>query len=350
MARAGILTFHHANNYGAVLQAYGLLKAIKALGHEVQVIDYRPLAARQYYEGPLPRRPRQFFRELRFRRRFDAFRRQHLNLTRTYLTREDLERTPPELDHIVCGSDQVWNVSATSYRGYDPAFFLGFLEGDEPRRISYAATFGGTEMSDFGDNKAAICSHLSSFHHLSVRDRKSRSMLHELIQRDAEHVLDPCFLTDYRSITPPRLIKSPYLLAYCFRSTPASNDTVQRVSRKLGIPIISIKAYFDGATLVHPGPLQWLSLMQHAQFVCTDSFHGTCFSIINQKEFMVLPFEGNMSRMEDILETVGLSSRIVRNTGDIDNLLGERIDFDGVSHRVHEMRNRSLQFLRDSVG
>lgn len=350
MSRIGIVTFHHANNYGAVLQAYGLVKAIQDLGHEVQVIDYRPLAARKFYEGRLPRRPLRFLKEYRFRKNFNDFRRIYLPLTSKYLTKEDLACTPPAFDCVVCGSDQVWNVSATSYRGYDPAFFLGFLDGDLPRRVSYAATFGGTEMTDFGENKEEICSHLSSFHHLSVRDRKSQSMLNDLIHRHAEHVLDPCFLTDYKAITPRRLIKTPYILTYCFQSSPASIDAAQRLSKKLDLPIVSIKAQFDGATPAHPGPLQWLSLMQHASFVCTDSFHGACFSIINRKEFVVLPFEGNMSRIEDILDTAGLTNRIVRSTADLDDLLSERIDFDRASHRVQEKRNDSVRFLSNSLG
>lgn len=329
-----------------MLQAYGLSQAIARLGHEVQVIDYRPAAVRAYREGPLPRNPRKLFREALRRWRIRDFRSAYLPLTRPYLTLEELRADPPQADVVVCGSDQVWNTTSP-VRGFDPAFFLDFLPEHGPRRVSYAATFGaGLEL---GPHKLQIGSMLARFDHISLRDAPSQALLHELIGRDSTHVLDPSFLTDYGSITPPPLFKQPYILAYCFRKTALARQAIEALQRHCQLPVISIKTNFAGAQTVYPGPLQWLSLMRHAQFVCTDSFHGTCFSLINRKPFVTLPYEGGMTRLEDLLQTAGLPERLVRQGAELACAIERPIAYEMVGPRLEEARKRSLTFLQDAL-
>ena len=231
MARVGILTFQHADNYGAVLQAYGLSEAIEALGHDVEVLDYRPIAARRVY-GRWPRQPKMVLPFAIRRWRFHRFRQSYLPLSsRVYWTADDLKRCPPHVDCVVCGSDQVWNV-ASPIRGFDPAFFLEFLEGPGPRRISYAATFGHAE--DLGVYRQRIRDLLSRFDHLSVRDVKSQNMIRDLVGRSAEHVLDPSFLADYDPITPQRIIERPYAVVYCMTKTDFIQGAVHMIAAETG--------------------------------------------------------------------------------------------------------------------
>lgn len=350
MSRVGILTFHYANNYGAVLQAYGLSKAIKEMGHNVEVTDYRPLSARRSY-GRWPRHPLKFVPSAVKRWRFQQFRQRYLPLSlRTYWTPKDLQHNPPQVDYMICGSDQVWNIA--SYRGFDPAFFLEFVGESGPRRISYAATFGFAE--ELGDYQRRIHNLLSGFDHLSVRDRKSQKMLYELLGRPAEHVLDPIFLTDYESITPPRIYKYPYIFVHCVSVT--CGDFFIRplgaLSKRLGMPVICVdhplplrEARFARAA----GPLQWLSLIRHAEFVCTSSFHGTCFSLTNGKQFVTFPIAKGLSRLDDILHTAGLSNRLVYNEDELERSLASPINYSIVSERIEEARLRSQTFLREAL-
>lgn len=346
MAKVSILTFHFSNNLGAMLQAYGLTKVIEGMGHEVEVIDYRPLSIRTACEGPLPRHPVRFLRTVLFRRRVRSFRKTFLPLSRTYMNIEELKQYPPQTDCIVCGSDQVWNIKSP-IRGFDPTFFLEFLGNDGPRRVSYAATFGNG--TDLGGYKQRICDLLSRFDHISVRDIKSQSMIHDLIGRSAHHVLDPSFLTDYNPITPASIVKMPYILVYCFCKTDLSMYAVQLLCQKFKMPVISIKVNFDAAKIVNPGPLQWLSLMKHASFICTDSFHGTCFSLINRKQFVTLPYEGGMTRLEDILQTAKLPERLFTGKDKLENALQTPIDYDAVSWEIEKARSFSFSFLRDAL-
>jgi hypothetical protein len=345
--RVGILTFHYSHNYGAVLQAYGLSEAIRAMGHSVQVVDYRPLAARQLYTGHWPRSPRRFFPVAALRWKFHSFRQHCLPLSRqTYWTLEDLSHCPPEVDCFVCGSDQVWNIA--SHRGFDPVFFLEFLGESAQRRVSYAATFGHAD--GLGGHRERICRLLSRFNDLSVRDIRSQTMVHELTGRVAEHVLDPSFLTNYTRITPRRIFRYPYALIYCVNQTDMFRRAVQSLPGALRIPCISIKVPFDGMKVIHSvGPLQWLSLVRHADFVCTNSFHGTCFSLISRREFVALPVENGLSRIQDLLATAGLDNRLAQDGRQLAGCLSDVIDYGLVSARLREARLRSEAFLRKAL-
>lgn len=344
MTKVSILTFHFSNNLGAMLQAYGLVQAIRNIGHEVEVIDYRPLSIRKICESPLwrHRHPVRLMRTALFRHRIRDFRNKYLPMTRTYLDAEELRQSPPETDCIVVGSDQVWNIKSP-VRGYDPTFFLDFLAENGPRRVSYAASFGnGTELNGHREQISGL---LSRFDHISVRDVTSQIMVRDLIGQSPEHVLDPTFLTDYDPITPPPLVKQPYILTYCFRKTEASMRAVSMLRHKLNMPIVSITMGFDGARMVYPGPLQWLSLMKHASYVCTDSFHGTCFSVINRKQFMTFHFNNGNSRSEDLLHSANLSHRLINDANELKYQINVPIDYASVCSRIKEARKQSLTFL-----
>lgn len=348
MAKVSILTFHHANNYGAVLQSYGLFKAIHEMGHDVNVIDYRPLTARLHYGGHWPHQPLELFKTAMFRLGFYRFRHKYLSLSPTYLTFDDMSKLSLDMDYVICGSDQVWNIK--SYRGFDPAFFLNFIKEQRPQRISYAASFGNTE--DLGDHGTYIKELLMSFSHISVRDHGSKMLVENLIGRPVEHVLDPCFMTDFVDITPSPIIKHPYILFYCF-SYCGNMDYIMHVSNELkrhfGIPVIYIGANVAGCKSLLPSPIQWLSLMRYAAFVCTNSFHGLCFSLINRKQFIVLRNNGKMSRLEDLLNLTGLTDRLVFDTSTLSAALRAHIDYRVVSRQIETARHCSFNFLHKSL-
>ena len=356
MAKVDILTFHSANNAGAVLQAYGLVQALRNLGHRPTVVDYRPAAARRYYQPAGWRRPFAFLRHpagyLRkqaMRLAFDRFRQECLPLSRAYDSWEDLRESPPPADYAICGSDQVWNIHlATMVGGFDPAYFLDYPEESGLRRVSYAATFGNAD--DLGTYRQRIGDLLSRFAAISVRDRKSQQMVRALSGRNAAQVLDPCFLADFEPITPPPVVREPYAFLFCFDVTPLTLAAVRILRERLGVAVVSAAMPdMDGVTACRFGPLEWLSLVRHAQFVCTNSFHGTCFSIIHRKPFAVLPNRGKMSRIEDLLETAGLSGRIAADPDTVEAILNRSIDYGPVSARIDSARNGSLAFLRDAV-
>lgn len=346
--RVGILTFHQADNYGAVLQAYGLARTVQELGHAVEIIDYRPAAARKRYRR-LRLRSGAFFAALARRWKFREFRKRFLPLSRrTYLAPEDLVKDPPQVDCIVCGSDQVWNVD--SYRGFDPPFFLSFARGPDTRRTSYAATFGSTRT--IAANRERISDLLCAFDFISVRDADSQNTIHELIGRFPPRVLDPSFLTDFGEITAPKTRSSPYIVAFSMECTPLFQRVVATLSQRMGLPVVSLATPIEGAQMIGaPSPQEWLSLMRHARLVVTNSFHGLCFAIINRRDFYMVPRTRDQNRLDDLLTWFELNDRVVTDEN-FDELIGDHdygVDYSKVEQHIDRAIDESRRSLCEAI-
>lgn len=356
MAKVGIVTFHNSMNHGAVLQAYGLARAIHEMGHDALIVDYlSPSQRRVFYERSLGetigmlRYPRTFVLEWKKRRSFRGFRRDFLPLTREqYGNVEELRRDPPAVDVLVCGSDQIWNIHTGSTGGFDRAFFLDF-GAPSLRRVSYAACVGDTEPFELREKADAL---LERFDHVSVRDAKSESAVLELTGRRPARVLDPSFLTDYSAIAARRLLKRPYCFAYVFGRTPLIERAIRLIQDEMGLPVVSLNRFSVETTVMYgAGPLEWLSLMRHADYVLTNSFHGTCFALIWQKNFVTLPVrETRQFRLDDLLETAGLETRLVLGTDQLMQAIRTPVDHSRATECIVAARDHSLAYLAQALG
>lgn len=345
----GILTFHYSGNYGAVLQAYGLFHAIRALGHDPVVVDYRPAAARAYVNqwGLRTGAP---VAAARKRWRFKRFIAKQFTLTpRQYLRPEDFDHTPPTFPIYICGSDQPWNITAD--RGFDRPFFLDFALRQNARRVSYAPSFGKT--TDLGQHRDQIARLLTSFDHLSVRDQPSADLLRNLTGLDPAIVMDPTFLVDFEAVTQPPDLPEDYLLTYAGKFSNRHVQLVHDLARRLNLAVVSVHQPFPGAARNHrdAGVEQWLGLFKHARFICTNYFHGTAFAIKFRKDFLLFPRHGNESRMLDLIGRVGLTDRFVppeaHAAPDSPECLA--IDYSSVEPRLSDEIQRSCEYLRKSV-
>jgi len=352
VAKVGIVTFHYSLNYGAVLQAYGLAQVIETMGHTAQIVDYFSPGARRAYprgfHGWGLRRGGLVANYLK-RRRFNRFRKRYLPLSpRQYRSYAALVAEPPRVDCLVCGSDQVWNIHTSSCGGFDPSFFLGFAEGTGIRRISYAASFGDWELNE---HRESIADLVSAFDHISVRDRRSERIVKALVGRKAVHVLDPSLLTDYSHLVPDRRIAEPYIFNYCVDRHPFITTALPALSKLLGMQIISVNPWTDGVHVVRSAsPIQWLDLMKQAAFVSTNSFHGTCFALLWRKPFVVLPTDVRLFRIEDMLQTAGLSERLVDDVDQLASMARTSVDYQAVRSRLAPFVQRSLDFLATALG
>jgi hypothetical protein len=174
-------------------------------------------------------------------------------------------------------------------------------------------------------------------------------MIYELTGRVAEHVLDPTFLTDYESNNPMQH-KNPYIFVYCMARTDFFARIVRMLRQRFKMTIISANTWFDDAKVIRSaGPLEWISLIRHSEFVCTNSFHGICLSLIGKKQFVASPNPVGQSRLEDILQTVDLLDRLVRDEAELENCLANAIQYDVVSARLDKARRHSEAFLREAL-
>lgn len=359
--KVGILTFHFACNYGAVLQCYALQKYLMSRGHEVYVMDYRPDAVAGGYRWFDIRRfwgsdPVKFYRKtvselgvIADRRRrytaFDDFVRNHLPLTPSIRSLADAEAVAKGFDLIVVGSDQVWNPRITG--GVDPVYWGGFTEGVVPM-ASYAAS-----MEDgFSDEvKMAVKKYLPSFRAISVREEALKSSLDEILpDADVRTAVDPTLLADagiwdvFADCLKP---EDPYVLFYQVRRSPEAWATARALADSRGLRLLCLSAKVElenSPEVISSSPEEFVSLFRNASYVVTTSFHGTVFSILFRKPFACVDVhDGKGTRQEGLLKALGLSGRMVAH-GNLEGLPG--IDWDDVAGRLSALRHSSEEYIK----
>lgn len=327
------ITCHDVYNVGASLQAYALQTYLKSLGHSVKIIDYKPdylskhyrldivgnpkydkpLLKQAYLLAKLPGRLRMLPRK----KRFDDFTAKYLDLTRRYVSNEELKANSPEADVYFAGSDQIWNPLFPN--GKDPAFYLDFVQ--HGTRASYAASFAVDEFPQ--ELREAAAQHLSKLDYIAVREKSGLSVLKTLGIQNAEAVLDPVFLLDKAQwktmIEEPKNDKAPYLLVYDFDNNSAVRKLAENVAREHSLKIYSVFdiPYADRCFQLC-GPKEFLWLVKNAEFVLSNSFHATAFSVIFEKEFAVVERKEKINtRMRDFTAMLGLSDHMVTAESDI---------------------------------
>jgi len=360
--KIGILTFHWAHNYGAVLQAHGLCQVLRRLGHTVQFIDYASAGMRLPWWQGWGLRSGNVIVRTAWRLRFDRFHRRYLPTTRRCRTTEQLRAIAEDFDAVIVGSDQVWN--GNIFDAFDPAYFLDFVDNSRCRRISYAACFG--EPLQPKDTLAKAGPLLSRFDFLSVRNELSAAIVQDLSGRNSEVVLDPTMLHDYSEFLGQRAKQDGYIAAYNLpqKHHAIGQEVLRIVKEKLGLPVILIGANTQNKRvdrwLVSAGPVQWLRLLQGASFICTNSFHGTIFAVKFKRPYIAWSgdsqgqgrFRGRGPvRIENFLATCGLENRLViaPDATEIQGLVDDTIDYDAVSKRISPCISRSLAFLKRAL-
>ncbi|MBQ6366377.1 MAG: polysaccharide pyruvyl transferase family protein [Oscillospiraceae bacterium] len=361
--RIAVITFHNTSNFGATLQCVALSCYLKEMGHQVEVINYLPPYIRdkksiikelkkiKYADN----KPKATVKGMAYllhareigckNRRFEKFIQKNLNLSHPYFTYSSLIDDPPAADLYLCGSDQIWNPSLTG-GDFDEAFFLRFAKG---KKASYGASLGELNIDDHRDRLAALTEDFSA---ISVRENSARKKLESALNRRVETVLDCTLLIgkEAYSVMESREHNrpEPYLLLYNIQNSAVSVALAKRISKEKGLRIIDISPNFfvkiPGAkNMKDIGPDVFLSLFHNASYVVTNSFHGTVFSIIYEKQFITIPHSKRASRMLDLLEILGLKDRIALESGYHEHSL---IDYKEVNGKLQLAREKSLSYLR----
>ncbi len=327
------MTFHMAHNYGAMLQAYALVKAINDLGYDCEVLDYRFPYIDQWEgvhtrneitkkEGRLKGNLKYIYRHIkgyyrnisRKRIKFDCFMRNEMRLSKkVYFDRNELVNV--RYDAVIFGSDQIWNPDLTN--GFAVEYF-GKYAGDA-KRIAYGASCGTDSFKE--EWRETIEPLLKSFTAIGVRESGLAQYIESHYGLAAETVLDPVFLLDkqrWDSIAEKAEIdiSEPYLLVYAFQTSNDIYDLARKIAKERKLNLISITYQKmdnqnDIVQLIDCGPLDFVSLIKNAEYVCTTSFHGMAFSIIYEKNFYCIGHPKYSSRNKDLLELIGLQDRLL---------------------------------------
>lgn len=361
--RIGILTFHCACNYGAVLQCYALQRFLVKSGHDAVVVDYRPAAVADGYRWFDIRRfwgrtPGRFIQKSRSeinvignrRRRyksFEDFLKTSIALTDHVRGCDEMAALAGEFDMLVVGSDQVWNRRITG--GIDKIYWGDFQRPSSTHMISYAASMEDGMDSDV---VAAVKRFLPGFDAVSVREEGLRHALSALVPEvRVDVVADPVLLLDkegWNGLASERIINEPYLLFYQVRKSAQAYSAARQLADRKGLKLIclSAKVELDNSEEVAcASPSDFVSLFRYASYVVTTSFHGTAFSVIYGKEFVCIDVsDGKGSRQKNLLEKLCLEDRIVQEVSDTEELMS--IDEGNMRLKLEEYRKESIEYLK----
>lgn len=358
--KIGIITLHRAHNYGAVLQCYGLQKVLMDMGHIVKIVDFAPSDVFGYYDYHIFSKPLsirsiisktlRYFRNRKRTECFETYLNNHLNLTKHIGSIRALKEEPFDFDAMICGSDQVWNLNIVG--SVVGAYYLDFLDNNI-RKIAFSASYEQIEPSF--NYIEQIRQSLQSFDAISLREDNGIELTRELWGKEVIKTLDPCMLltkNDYRKISNPIPIPNKYLLAYMLGNNKSMERLVCYASTRLNIPVINLgkKIYsLPKGSKYMPSidPGGFIYLMENAQCVCTNSFHGSCFSILYEKPFVTFSRKGGNSRLSNLLKTFQMENRMVWESGEREEKILESLKVGcKVKDNIFDCeKNKSLEFL-----
>lgn len=368
-----ILSYQNAQNYGAVLQAYGLQQVIKSLGFkDVLFINYNPdYLKKRYLVFPskwyLPKEkgirmilsfyinlPFKLLNRWRRNRKFSISRKKLLEQTpKQYKSYSDFKEI--ECNALILGSDQIWSTWITGLP--DPVYFgKGDYVGLK-RIISYAPS---TELSTFDNPDVVniVSEYIKGIACLSVREESVRKKLEDLFRIDARVCVDPtilCGKASFDRIATKRNIKKNYILVYSYNNY---SDLIQGLIRSIpeytqyeihyiGFTPSGARSTFDRRCHNEISVEEFVSLFKYASYVVTNSFHGLAFSLLYNRKFSVAYEEGKSTRCESLLLQLNALDKLVHDAGEMN---WDTFEYDKINEKMETIREESRQFLINSLG
>lgn len=365
--KIALITRHAITNYGSLLQAFATQKVIENLGHECEIIDYiRNDESYKNNEKTLlknkPEWNNNLFKKFLYLlirqpesviagKKFEQERKQYLNLTKRYVTIEQLKGDKPKADIYMTGSDQVWGPMGNG--SYDESYCLSFTDTDD-KRIAYAASFGRTNMNS--EVISFFKQWLQRYNFVTVREESAFEILQK-IGIQSKKVIDPTLLLDntfWKKYMKPTNIRKDYILVYQLHNDKRVGQYAQKVANIMNLPLIRVSSSFhqitrEGKFVWCPEVGKFLTYIKNAKFMITDSFHGTAFAINFNVPFVeVLPNNKTGTRNINILKMLNLSDRILENDNDF-SLIYKDLDYFDVNKTLGYKRIESIEILKEML-
>lgn len=384
--KIGLAINYDYPDYGGMLQAYATYYKLKKLGYEPEALNIDNLA------GSIKKRKIKYFaknildfsivkekwqivsKKLRIKldkefgrnmttryKAFESFCKEKFCTSKVFADWNDISKSCHSYKAVVVGSDQLWlpsNIEGDYYT-------LNFVP-DTVKKIAYATSFGVAEIPKAQEQKADV--YLNRINFLSAREESGKKIIKRFTGRDVPLVCDPALLLDSdewdETATPDRIIKEPYIFCYFMGNNPWQRKFVLELKKKTGCKVVSLlhldqyiasdEDYVDEAPY-DVSPADFVNLVKNADYVCTDSFHGTVFSIIYGRKFFTFKRFSEKAtlstntRIDTLLKRMELKERLVLEKNTVDEMLERTIDFDVVHDRLVEFRKDSLKYLVDSI-
>lgn len=357
--KIGIITFHCAHNYGAVLQCYALQEFLKSLHHEVYVIDYRPCYfGRINLPFSIKRNVRKnllkfaygvckelFLLNISQKRsyHFERFISHRLNLVS-----ESSLYTDTTFDAYIYGSDQIWNTTMMNGK-FDSVYTAAFPMAQSTKNIGYAVSMGHASLSH------ELCEMLKglvrNFSSLSVRELSLQAFLRQVTGITYPVVLDPTLLAGknfFNDMAIKPTGKKPYVLVYQCVCARGTEDIAKQIASELHAEVITLFASVSKRDkMSYASPEEFIGYFKHASCIVTTSFHGTVFSILFNRSFYTVRIGNQIdTRSTDLLSDLGLQERMI---GRMDRPHFEELDYENVNKQLENLRQSSKSFLVNSL-
>lgn len=358
--KIGIITHYDVHNHGAILQLNGLVSFLRELGYEAYALqfdknyDFLGIELKSKYDISFKSIPiyikyaiekglRRTLFNIKKRSLLNKFKAQN-KLIGPYYT------AVKKLDAVIVGSDEVFAL----HTGPTPVFFGYALPSQ--RVISYAGSFGPTTIKDIDSLhcREFIAGGLNHMYAISVRDINSRDIVKDLIQKDCKVVVDPVILYGYKKEIESfeRPIKDKYIVIYAYdehMNDPEEIAAIRALSQKFNMKIVSPGFYHSWADInVNVSPSGLLQYIRYADFVITDTFHGSVTSIICNTPFAA-KVRGNGNKLCNLLSEYNLNSRIISSFNDLDLLVNTPPNFQDVNTIIEKGRDTSAEFLKNAL-
>lgn len=360
-----VITIHSVINYGAVFQAYATYSVLSDFG-DTELINYQnnhfkkiyapfKLSLSRHLPKQLISNTLMLYYKLSKQKKFNLFQKKHIKFTKQV---SDNQFNLKNYNYYVCGSDQIWNPRITNGNdNINPVYFLDFLP-ETAKKISYASSLGNYRYSP--KQELEVKKKLIQFKSIAVREQDGQEYLNSILSTDVEQVLDPTLLLtrdDWISNLNLKTQTTPkkYILVYSVPRTPLIKEAIEFFSKKLQLPVIAI----DGGLrkfgkvdkqIRNASPEDFLTLFLNASFIITDSFHGVCFSINFNKQFAAISSGQISNRMQNILNIVSLTTQLVENTDDLENIREiSPQKYKNVSKELDKNREKSFSYLKRNL-
>lgn len=382
--KVGVVSCYFKHNYGSMLQAYATQQILDNLGIENETINIDEninfsKGKKKYYMTQITnftfiksklgmiklkidkKLKKNLGKNITLRdKKYKEFETK-FRLTTPYTTYRELTEKCKDYSSVLVGSDQLWlpvNVVADYYT-------LNWVP-DDVNKISYATSFGVSTVPE--KYKEKYKEFLDRINYLSVREESGYKLVKELSSNEPTLVCDPTLLLtkdEWMKIQEEQpIIKEKYILCYFLGSNIEHRKFAERLKEKTGCKIVSLNHadeyvkysdIFADETPYNIGPAEWINLIRNAEYVCTDSFHGTVFSLLNNKKFFTFRRYNNSSkvstnsRIDSLLNIVDLHDRLVNGDEEILDCIEKQIDYVQVNKKIDKFRNESKEFLKKSI-
>lgn len=344
-----IVTVYNSENCGSFLQAYALSEKIKEMGGSVVFLKRDTRGTSHYF-------PKMFLVAIKLVLNFRIDKavlvvKQYFNFKNIQKYFSTISNRPDELDEIDCfvlGSDTIWNLDVKHFWKKREIYWSNCLKGRKV--ISYAPSMGNTIHISRKDENL-VREGLNNIKALSVRDIHTQNIVEKYTSKKISIVCDPTLLHNeekYSEIE-KKCDLNDFILVYCFESL--SEGSIKRITEfanKKNKKIVSFGAHLPWADIcVAYDPIKFLGYYHKADYVITNTFHGTIFSVIYKKQFLSFAF--GKIKITDVLERLGLEDRNVSEDDNFVDVFDSKINWETVDDKLENWRESSMQFLRSSI-